>query len=333
MLQQLNRLHWDRRVMFKLYSNPSDFRQNRDTKCLEKLPKHVWRRGFIIDSFTIPMPLIDISNNSNTDESNLAVRSNKDFAAFVEALKAFSIYSDCDVVGESLDRVVYVMFPIPRKTFVNVVEINAKSNSISMIYRVIDIVDIIIPSSKDTNDRAFYAAMQDMFENSKVKEDQKSTKPLMLRTVLDGAAVKKWRSSLLLFILSYTIDRIAAKALDENTQILQLFETITSLVNDKVFYDSKRIYPTTATTTTTTETISKGYVEEKEGYSSSKDPILMRFPFCSVLASLKRKANSDIDFSFFKSRINNEDDIVCFAFIASSNINDNENLLEGNIYY
>ena len=290
------------------------------------------------------MPLIDKSNNNNNDDSILTGRSNKDFTAFVEALKVFSMYSDCDVVGEALDRVVYVMFPIPRKTFVNVVEINAKSTSISMIYRVIDIVDIIIPSSKDTNDRAFYAAMQDMFENSKVKEDQKSTKPLMLRTVLDGAAVRKWRSSLLLLILSYTIDRMATKSLDESTQILQLFETIASLVDDKVFYDCKRIYPmtnhttatataTATTTATTTETISKGYVEEKEGYSLSKDPILMRFPFCSILASLKRKANSDIDFSFFKSQTNNDDDIVCFAFIASSNINDNENLLQGNIYF
>lgn len=322
MLQQLNRLHWDRRVMSKLYSNPADFRQNRDSsKCLEKLPKNVWRRGFVIDSFTFPIPLIDAFHNDNTNTERIECENSvvKSFSVIVEALKAFSLHSDCDLLGDPMDKVVYLVFPIPRKTFVNAVEINAKSNAISIVYRVIDIVNIIIP--KDNNDcRVFYSAMQDMFENIKGKEDQKSTKPSMLKAFYDGIAVKKWRSSLILSIISYTVEKLISKALSTKTQILQLFDILASLVADKVFYDTKRLYPMTpnAANNNTNE-----YAEEKTSNES------MTFPFSTILAALKRKGAIDTDFSFFKCDNDRaDDDIVCFAFTANGNTNDN--IYEGN---
>lgn len=229
MQQQLNRLFWERKTIAKYYSqnNLNEDKKNIEQwKCLSKIPNRNWKKGIIIDSLYVPLPLAGNSYKRNklywnTEEENnsLDQYSMNNFLSFAETMINFCLVLNSDYVGNALSGVFYIVLPIPYTAMVHLTEFTLLNNSnLSIIHRIIDVIDLLLPPQVKNNNSTSnknrsnlnYNNLVDLLKNSISLSSEKrgdSTLPLSYY-ILEQPFILKWRKRILFELISHMINQL-----------------------------------------------------------------------------------------------------------------------------
>jgi hypothetical protein len=234
MQQQLNRLFWERKTIAKYYSQ-NNLIENKNNieqwKCLNKIPKRNWKKGIIIDSLYVPLPLAGNSyernnlywNNGGENDSinnSFDQYSMNNFLSFAETMINFCLVLNSDYVGNALSGVFYIVLPIPYTAMVHLTEFTLLNNSyLSIIHRIIDVIDLLLPpQTKNKNKSTYnsfnsnlnYNPLVDLLKNSiSLSSENTDDSSLSLSYyILEHPYILQWRKRVLFELISHMINQL-----------------------------------------------------------------------------------------------------------------------------